>query len=54
MRGPSDCIAMAIQQSALIYVSVDVWHAVEDMTETLRKMQEEGPPPEESDDQAQS
>ena len=51
---PSDCIAMAIQQSAPIYVSVDVWDAVEDMTETLRKMQEEGPPAEESDDQAQS
>jgi hypothetical protein len=45
---------MAIQQSAPIYVSVDVWDAVEDMTETLRKMQEEGPPAEESDDQAQS
>ena len=51
---PSDCIAMAIQQSAPIYVSVDVWDAVEDMTETLRKMQEEDPPAEESDDQAQS
>ena len=51
---PSDCIAMAIQQSAPIYVSVDVWDAAEDMTETLRKMQEEGPSPEESDDQAQS
>ena len=51
---PSDCIAMAIQQSAPIYVSIDVWDAVEDMTETLRKMQEEGPPAEESDDQAQS
>jgi hypothetical protein len=45
---------MAIQQSAPIYVSVDVWDAVEDMTETFRKMQEEGPPAEESDDQAQS
>ena len=51
---PSDCIAMAIQQSAPIYVSVDVWDAVEDMTETLRKMQEQCPPAEESDDQAQS
>src|SRR6516165_2755108 len=51
---PSDCIAMAIQQSAPIYVSADIWDAVEDMTETLRKMQEEGPPAEESDDQAQS
>jgi bifunctional DNase/RNase len=46
---PSDCVAMAIQQSAPIYVSVDVWDAVEDMTETLRKMQEEGPPAEQSD-----
>ena len=51
---PSDCIAMAIQQSAPIYVSLDVWGAVEDMTETLRKMQEQGPPAEGSDDQAQS
>ena len=51
---PSDCIATAIQQSAPIYVSVDVWDAVEDMTETLRKMQEQCPPAEESDDQAQS
>ena len=41
---PSDCVAMAIQQSAPIYVSVDVWDAVEDMTETFRKMQEEGRP----------
>jgi uncharacterized protein len=40
---PSDCIAMAIQQAAPIYVSLDVWEEVEDMTEALRKMQEEGP-----------
>jgi hypothetical protein len=45
---------MAIQQSAPIYVSVDVWDAVEDMTEELRKMQEEGPRAEESDDEAES
>ena len=37
---PSDCIAMAIQQHAPIYVSLDVWNDVEDMTEVLRKMEE--------------
>ena len=39
---PSDCIAMATQQTAPIYVSLDVWNEVEDMTEALRKMQQEG------------
>ena len=39
---PSDCIAMAMQQRAPIYVSLDVWDEVEDMTEALRKIQEEG------------
>jgi bifunctional DNase/RNase len=39
---PSDCIAMAAAQRAPIYVSLDVWDEVEDMTEALRKMQEEG------------
>jgi hypothetical protein len=33
---------MATAQSAPIYVSLDVWDEVEDMTEALRKMQEEG------------
>jgi bifunctional DNase/RNase len=51
---PSDCIAMAAQQSAPIYVNLDVWDKVEDMTEVLRKMQEEGPHAEESDDEAES
>jgi len=51
---PSDCIAMAIQQAAPIFVSLDVWDAVEDMTEVLRKMQEEGPRAEESEDEAES
>jgi len=37
---PSDCIAMATQQHAPIYVSLDVWNEVEDMTEVLRKMEE--------------
>ena len=39
---PSDCIAMATQQHAPIYVSLDVWNEVEDMTEVLRKMEEKG------------
>jgi uncharacterized protein len=51
---PSDCIAMAIQQPAPIYVSRDVWDQVEDMTEALRKMQEEGPQPEENDQEEDS
>jgi uncharacterized protein len=38
---PSDCIAMATQQSAPIFVSLDVWDEVEDMTEVLRKIQQE-------------
>ena len=37
---PSDFIAMATQQRAPIYVSLDVWNEVEDMTEVLRKMEE--------------
>jgi len=51
---PSDCIAMATQQTAPIYVSRDVWDQVEDMTEALQKMQEEGPEPEESDQEGDS
>jgi len=38
---PSDCIAMAIRQKAPIYVSLDVWSEVEDMTTELRRLQEE-------------
>ncbi len=38
---PSDCIAIATAQRAPIYVSFDVWNKVEDMTEALRKLQEE-------------
>jgi bifunctional DNase/RNase len=45
---PSDCIAMATAQRAPIYVTLEVWHEVEDMTEALRKMQEEGSHTEES------
>ena len=51
---PSDCIAMATQQTAPIYVSRDVWDQVEDMTEALQKMQEGGSQPEEGDQEEDS
>jgi bifunctional DNase/RNase len=48
---PSDCIAMATQQPAPIYVSLDVWNELEDMTEALRKLEQEGSHTEESDEE---
>jgi uncharacterized protein len=51
---PSDCIAMATQQTAPIYVSLDVWEQVEDMTEALRKMQEEGSQTDEGEEEEDS
>ena len=51
---PSDCIAMATQQPAPIFVSLDVWDEVEDMIEVLRKMQQEGPYTEQSDEDEES
>ena len=39
---PSDCIALAIQQKASIYVSRSVWDEVEDMSDVLTKMEEGG------------
>ncbi len=39
---PSDCIAMAIQQKAQIFVSRSVWEEVEDMSDVLKKMEEGG------------
>ncbi len=39
---PSDCIAMAVQQRAQIYVSHEVWDEVDDMSDVLRKMEEDG------------
>ena len=39
---PSDCIAMALQQKSPIYVSQEVWDEVDDMSDVLRKMEEEG------------
>src|SRR5918997_4169257 len=37
---PSDCLALAIQQGAPIYVSRDVWDEVEDRTDVLRSLEE--------------
>jgi bifunctional DNase/RNase len=51
---PSDCIAMAIAQGAPIYVSLEVLHEVEDVTEALRKMQEEDSHTEESGEEEAS
>ena len=51
---PSDCIAMATQQPAPIYVSLDVWDELEDMTDALRKMQQEDPQSEESGEEEES
>jgi hypothetical protein len=45
---------MATQQPAPIYVSLDVWDQLEDMTEALRKIQEEGSHSEESDEEEES
>ena len=39
---PSDCMAMATQQKAPIYVSREVWDEVDDMSEVLKKMEEGG------------
>jgi bifunctional DNase/RNase len=39
---PSDCLALAIQQSAPVYVSRDVWDEVEDRSDVLRQLEENG------------
>jgi len=39
---PSDCIALATQQKAPIYVSHEVWDEVEDMSDALENMQRQG------------
>jgi hypothetical protein len=45
---------VATQQPAPIFVSLDVWDEVEDMTEPLRKMQQEGSYTEQSDEEEES
>ena len=49
---PSDCLAMATQQKAPIFVSRDVWDEVEDMSDVLETMQQQGgkAPDEEEED----
>jgi bifunctional DNase/RNase len=39
---PSDCLALAIQQHAPIYVSRDVWEEVEDRSDVLKSLEEGG------------
>ncbi len=52
---PSDCIALALQAQAPIYVSREVWDAVEDMTEFLESItasaQEDAEEEEEEEDE---
>jgi hypothetical protein len=43
---------MAIQQSAPIFVSLDVWDEVEDMAEVLRNIQQEDSDTEQSDEES--
>src|SRR2546421_5959776 len=50
---PSDCIAMATQQKAPMYVSQEVWDEVDAMSDVLRKMEEEGLKPD-SDPESES
>jgi len=48
---PSDCLALAIQQGAPIYVSREVWEEVEDRSDVLKQLEENEPPAEgESED----
>ena len=42
---------MATQQLAPIFVRLEVWDEVEDMTEVLRKLQQEGPDRGQSDEE---
>jgi len=39
---PSDCIALAVMQKRPIYVTNKVFNVVEDMSEVLKRMNEEG------------
>ena len=43
---PSDSIALAVQAKAPIFLTKDVWEAVEDVTELYLKVEKEGFPPE--------
>ncbi|HET6407059.1 MAG TPA: bifunctional nuclease family protein [Chthoniobacteraceae bacterium] len=39
---PSDCLALAISQKAPVYISRDVWDEVEDRSDVLRQLEENG------------
>jgi hypothetical protein len=54
MRGPAIVSRWRLRSTPLSNVSLDVWDEVEDMTEALRKMQEEGSHGEESDEEEDS
>ena len=45
---PSDCLALAISQGAPVYVAREVWEEVEDRTDVLRNLEENGPAAEET------
>lgn len=47
---PSDCIALATQQKAPIYVSREVWDEVEDMSDVLEGMQHQKSEPGDEED----
>ena len=47
---PSDCIALAIQQGSPIYVSREVWEEVEDRSDVLRQLEENGGKQDESEE----
>ncbi|MGC1480589.1 MAG: bifunctional nuclease family protein [Chthoniobacterales bacterium] len=46
---PSDCIALASQQNAKIYVSAHVWDEVDDMSEVLEEIKSDDNSTEEDD-----
>lgn len=39
---PSDCLAIALQQDAPIYIAVPVWENADDMSDILMKMENKG------------
>jgi bifunctional DNase/RNase len=39
---PSDCIALAVRQSAPIFVVKDVWDGLKDMTSVLEELRDKG------------
>lgn len=39
---PSDCIALAVQQKSPIFITTRIFNLVEDMSEVLKRMKQEG------------